>query len=153
MLAKALAGESGVNFLQATAAGFQNKYVGESEENIRRLFQRAKSFVFVLAATNYDAGVERSGIAPLDEALLRRFDRRIQVDLPKESERKEYILRMRTKKHMEGISEAAAQSIAERTTGQSLAILENVLDLAFRGQRYPYGRIQKYDRDHRGGKG
>ncbi|MBQ7564702.1 MAG: AAA family ATPase [Lachnospiraceae bacterium] len=45
MLAKALAGESGVNFLQATAAGFQNKYVGESEENIRRLFQRAKSFV------------------------------------------------------------------------------------------------------------
>ena len=33
---------------------------------------------------------------------------------------------------MEGISEAAAQSIAERTTGQSLAILENVLDLAFR---------------------
>ncbi len=180
MLAKAMAGESDVTFLQTSATEFMNKYAGESEANIRRIFAKAKKYapsiifideidaigkqrtgsdntahtegmlnalltemdgfssgdstkpVFVLAATNYGAGEEGDGVARLDEALIRRFDNKIYVDLPNESERKEYILLMKEKKKMTSVTEAAAQSIAERTTGQSLAILQNVIDLAFR---------------------
>ncbi len=180
MLAKAMAGESDVTFLQTSASEFKNKYVGESEANIRRIFAKAKKYapaiifideidaigkkrtggefnsttesmlnalltemdgfsstdnskpVFVLAATNYGVGGEDDGIASLDEALMRRFDNKIYVDLPKESERKDYIMLMTEKKGMNAISEKTAQSIAERTTGQSLAILQNVIDLALR---------------------
>ena len=88
--------------------------------------------VFVLAATNYGVGAEQDGIAALDDALIRRFDNKIYVDLPKESERKKYLMRMLEKKGITTVSEETAQNIAERTTGQSLAILQNVLDLACR---------------------
>ena len=180
MLAKAMAGESDVTFLQTSASEFKNKYVGESEANIRRIFAKAKKYapsiifideidaigkkrtggdnssttesmlnalltemdgfssnnsakpVFVLAATNYGVGAESDGIASLDDALIRRFDNKIYVDLPKESERKTYILNMLAKKGIETVSENTAQSIAERTTGKSLAILQNVIDLAQR---------------------
>ena len=178
MLAKAMAGECDVTFLQTSASEFKNSYVGASEANIRKAFSRAKKYapsiifideidaigkkrtgqdthtesmlnalltemdgfssgdsskpVFVLAATNYGAGEEKDGIAELDEALIRRFDNKIYVDLPKESERKQYILSLLSKKGIDTISEKTAQSIAERTTGKSLAILQNVLDLAQR---------------------
>lgn len=180
MLARAMAGESDVTFLQTSASEFKNKYVGESEANIRRIFQKAKKYapaiifideidaigkkrtggeysdttesmlnalltemdgfsamemakpVFVLAATNYGVGAEQDGIAALDDALIRRFDNKIYVDLPKESERKKYLMRMLEKKGIATVSEETAQNIAERTTGQSLAILQNVLDLACR---------------------
>lgn len=180
MLARAMAGESDVTFLQTSASEFKNKFVGESEANIRRIFAKAKKYapaiifideidaigkkrtggdnaattesmlnalltemdgfssgdnskpVFVLAATNYGVGAEQDGISSLDDALIRRFDNKIYVDLPKESERKTYILKMLEKKGIDSISEKTAQSIAERTTGQSLAILQNVIDLALR---------------------
>ena len=180
MLARAMAGESDVTFLQTSATEFQNKYVGESEANIRRIFSKAKKYapsiifideidaigkkrtgdsntastesmlnalltemdgfvtadsskpVFVLAATNYGVGAESDGISSLDEALIRRFDNKIYVDLPKESERNQYILLMLKKKNITTVSEETAQSIAERTTGQSLAILQNVIELAQR---------------------
>lgn len=180
MLARAMAGESDVTFLQTSASEFMNKYVGESEANIRRIFAKAKKYapsiifideidaigkkrtggefnstnetmlnalltemdgfasednskpVFVLAATNYGAGEEEDGISSLDEALIRRFDNKIYVDLPKEDERKKYVLLMTAKRGMDGITEEAAQNIAERTTGQSLAIIQNVIELAQR---------------------
>ena len=180
MLAKAMAGESDVTFLQTSASEFKNKYVGESEANIRRVFAKARKYapsiifideidaigkkrtggenasttesmlnalltemdgfssadiskpVFVLAATNYGVGEEKDGISSLDEALIRRFDNKIYVDLPKESERKAYLLAMLKKKEIDTVSEATASSVAERTTGKSLAILQNVLDLAIR---------------------
>lgn len=180
MLAKAMAGESDVTFLQTSAAEFKNKYIGESEANIRRIFAKAKLYapsiifideidaigkkrtggenssttegmlntlltemdgfsstdskkpVFVLAATNYGIGSEADGISSLDEALIRRFDNKIYVDLPKEDERKTYIMRTFKNKGIDTISENTAQSIAERTTGKSLAILQNVIDLALR---------------------
>ncbi len=180
MLARAMAGESDVTFLQTSAAEFKNQYVGESEANIRRIFAKAKRYapsiifideidaigkrrigseftshtesmlntlltemdgfsvtsstkpVFVLAATNYGAGSEKDGIAPLDEALIRRFDNKIYVDLPKEAERKKYIMLMADKMGMRQITEEIAQNLAERTTGQSLAILQNVIELARR---------------------
>lgn len=180
MLAKAMAGESDVTFLQTSATEFMNKFVGESEANIRKIFRKAKKYapsiifideidaigkkrtggdasgttesmlnalltemdgfssndsskpVFVLAATNYGVSEESDGIASLDAALIRRFDNKIYVDLPKEKERKEYIMMLLKKKRIDTVSEATAQSIAERTTGQSLAILQNVFDLAQR---------------------
>lgn len=179
MLAKAMAGESDVTFIQTSAADLKNMYVGESEANIRRLFKKAKRYapaiifideidaigkkrtgsesaqtsesmlnalltqmdgfgtdnkkpVFVLAATNYGVGGESDGISSLDDALVRRFDNKIYVDLPNEAERKEYLARLIRKRTGHKLSEQVIANIAERTTGQSLAILQNVVELAFR---------------------
>lgn len=180
MLARAMAGESNVTFLQTSATEFISSYHGESEANIRRIFARAKKYapaiifideidaigkkrtgsdnthyeeimlnalltemdgflgadsnkpIFVLAATNFGVRGESDGIDSLDAALLRRFDNRIYVSLPKESEREKYILQMLAGKNITTVSKEAAHSIAERTTGQSLAILQNVFELAFR---------------------
>ena len=179
MLAKAMAGESDVTFIQTSATEFMNKYVGESEANIRRVFAKARKYapaiifideidaigkqrtgsefsaneeqmlnalltemdgfvsdnkkpVFVLAATNFGVEAGGKGIAALDSALMRRFDNKIYVDLPNEAERRRYIEVMLSKKKEHHISEDVVKNIAERTTGQSLAILQNVLDLAYR---------------------
>lgn len=183
MLARAMAGESDVAFLQTSATEFKNKYIGESEANIRRLFEKARKYapaiifideidaigkkrtgsenthdtesmlnalltemdgfrgadsnkpVFVLAATNYvvrgESG-ESGESASLDDALLRRFDNKIYVALPKESERERYILQMLAGRNITTVSKETAHSIAERTTGQSLANLQGVFELAFR---------------------
>ncbi len=177
MLARAMAGESDVSFIPCNATDFANKYVGNSEENIRKVFARARRYapaiifideidaigkqrtgsdslrhdekmlnalltemdgfkgnnkrpVFVLAATNFGAR-ESDGIGKLDEALMRRFSNKIRVDLPKEAERKTFIERMVEKKKA-AISPDIIANLAERTPGESLAILENILDLAFR---------------------
>lgn len=44
MLARAMAGESDVAFLETSATQFMNSYVGKSEENIRRLFRTARKY-------------------------------------------------------------------------------------------------------------
>ena len=179
MLARAMAGESEVAFIQTSATEFKNMWVGESEANIRRVFAKAKRYapaiifideidaigkkrvgganaraeesmlnalltemdgfkvdrkkpVFVLAATNYGVGEESEGIDSLDEALMRRFDNKIYVDLPDEKERKLFIERTLEKHKIKDVSEGTIKNLAERTTGQSLAILEHVIDLAFR---------------------
>ncbi|MCR5733026.1 MAG: AAA family ATPase [Lachnospiraceae bacterium] len=179
MLARAMAGESDVSFIHTNASDFANRYVGESEENIRRVFRRARKYapsiifideidaigkqrtgddphreamlntlltemqgftnsdpdrpVFVLAATNYGTGGQDStkGIAQLDEALVRRFDNKIYVDLPNADERKIYI-KKQLKKKRAVISDEIVDNIADRTPGESLAILQNIIDLAFR---------------------
>lgn len=90
--------------------------------------------VFVIAATNFDLDGSKSGKASsMDPALMRRFDSRIYVDLPKEKERKQYIELVLRKKHQEDkVSESAIKNLAERSTGMSLAILQNILELGFR---------------------
>lgn len=213
MLAKAMAGESDVTFLQTSATEFKSRYIGEGEANIRQLFAKAKKYapaiifideidaigkqrtgsenthttesmlnsllteidgfcgadsskpVFVLAATNYGARGESDGIDSLDEALLRRFDNKIYVNLPKESEREQYILQMLKSKNITTVSKDVAHNIAERTTGQSLAILQNVFELAFRNaikqsrtmtdndlltalEEYKYGEKKEYTPDY-----
>ena len=86
--------------------------------------------VFVLAATNYGVDAERG--KSLDAALLRRFDRRIFIDLPNKEERKRY-LRMKLDKHASvQLSEEQLDSIAMRSTGMSLAELESVFEMALR---------------------
>ena len=43
LLAKAIAGEAGVNFLACSAADFENKYVGVGANHVRNLFKQAKA--------------------------------------------------------------------------------------------------------------
>ncbi len=213
MLAKAMAGESDVTFLQTSATEFKSRYTGGGEANIRQIFAKAKKYapaiifideidaigkrrtgsenthdtesmlnalltemdgflgsdsskpVFVLAATNYGVGGESGGIDSLDKALLRRFDNKIYVNLPNESERERYILQMLAGKNITTVSKDVVHNIAERTTGQSLAILQNVFELAFRNavkqsrtmtdndlltalEEYKYGEKKEYTPDY-----
>ena len=96
--------------------------------------------VFVLAATNY--GVDSEKGKSLDAALLRRFDRRIYVDLPNKDERKRY-LQMKLSKHASaGLSAEQLENIAMRSTGMSLAELESVFEMALRSAiRSESGRV------------
>ncbi len=86
--------------------------------------------VFVLAATNFD--VEPGSTRSLDPALMRRFDRRIYVDLPTKDERKKYIRMKIDGNDMVKLSEDQVENIAVRSTGMSLAELESVYELALR---------------------
>lgn len=179
MLARAMAGESSVSFIQTSATQFMDKYVGESEKRIRDLFRRAKQYapaiifideidaigkertgssttqhtesmlnslltemdgfkidldnpVFVLAATNYGMSQDSDDPRRLDEALLRRFDNKILVDLPNRDERIRFMKKRLNKISDNTVTDETVKNIADRTTGQSLAILQNVVDLAFR---------------------
>ena len=88
--------------------------------------------VFVLAATNFDLDGLMSGKdTHLDEALIRRFSNRIYVDLPNREERLRYI-RIMMKSRENEVGEATMDNIAGRTTGESLATIKNVIDLAGR---------------------
>ena len=86
--------------------------------------------VFVLAATNFD--VEPGGAKSLDPALMRRFDRRVYIDLPGRDDRMRY-MKMKTGSHAAfAVSEAKLENLAIRSTGMSLAALESVFELALR---------------------
>jgi len=86
--------------------------------------------VFVLAATNFD--VEPGSPRSLDAALMRRFDRRILVDLPNRDERLRYMRERTAKKEAYAVSEQELDNIAIRSTGMSLALLEAVMELSLR---------------------
>ena len=179
MLAKALAGESGVTFIAADGGSFLKQYVGESPASVHRLFAKARKYapavifidevdaiakertgseythveeqvlnalltemdgfhvdkkrpVFVLAATNF--GVEGDTTETgrgLDPAFLRRFDRRIKIDLPDTDEREQY-LRLRTKEALFDLSEECYKNMAQRSIGMSLAQLASVIEMAKR---------------------
>ena len=87
--------------------------------------------VFVLAATNYSVD-PKSGRA-LDGALLRRFDRRIYVDLPTKDERRRFIEMKLEKTPAVRLSREQIDNIATRSTGMSLAELDSVFEMALRG--------------------
>ena len=86
--------------------------------------------VFVLAATNYN--VEQGTSKSLDPALLRRFDRKIYVDLPNREERKEFIKLKLSKVRGNKITGEQIENLAVRSTGASLADLDSVFELAVR---------------------
>ena len=88
--------------------------------------------VFVLAATNFDVEEGQGGMGVIDAALARRFDRKILVDLPNESEREQFV-RMHLKKNKNHIvSEDMIARIASRCAGMSPANLASVMELANR---------------------
>ncbi|MBP3437528.1 MAG: AAA family ATPase [Clostridia bacterium] len=86
--------------------------------------------VFVLAATNYT--VEQSSARSLDAALLRRFDRRLLVDLPDRAEREQFLKLYMSRHPALRISEEEWKNIAMRSVGMSLADLDSVLEYAMR---------------------
>ncbi|MBP3381709.1 MAG: AAA family ATPase [Clostridia bacterium] len=86
--------------------------------------------VFVLAATNFD--VEPGSKKSLDAALMRRFDRRIFVDLPNRDERTRYLKERTAANPAYRLTDAKYDSIAIRSTGMSLALLESILELSLR---------------------
>lgn len=109
----------------------------DSEQVLTTFFSEMDGFstnpnkpVFVLGATNY--GIDANDQLRLDPAMLRRFDRRILVDLPKLENRKQYLTKQISKKPIFQLDEEAIDSIAERSTGMSLAQLASILDLAIR---------------------
>lgn len=184
MLARAMAGETDFAFIQTSATEFLNKWYGQSEQNVRDLFRRAKKFapsiifideidaigksrtgedrhtesvlnalltemdgfttdnkkpIFVIAATNYQIDGKNSRMA-LDPALVRRFDNKIYVDLPNAKERRQYLSNAVRKKGFTQIDAQTISNLSDRTPGVSIAILQNVIDLAFRNARKE-GRI------------
>ena len=86
--------------------------------------------VFVLAATNYDA--DESSRKGLDGALLRRFDRRVYLDLPKKEDRIQFIRRKLESNSAYQISEQQIENLTVRSTGMNLAQLESIFELALR---------------------
>jgi len=86
--------------------------------------------VFVLAATNFD--VEPGSDKSLDPALMRRFDRRVYIDLPNKEDRIRFLNMKICKNHALDISAGQIDNIAMRSTGMSLAELDSVVELALR---------------------
>lgn len=65
--------------------------------------------VFVLAATNFD--VESGGSKSLDPALMRRFDRRVLIDLPNKAERRTYLEMKINKNNVFNVSDSKLENI------------------------------------------
>ncbi len=86
--------------------------------------------VFVLAATNFE--VEPGGDKSLDPALMRRFDRRVYIDLPSKADRKTFLERAVAKKSAMRVSAEQIDNISLRAIGMSLADLDSVIELALR---------------------
>ncbi|MDR0943132.1 MAG: AAA family ATPase [Ruminococcus sp.] len=93
-----------------------------NEETLNALLTEMDGFstdpkkpVFVLAATNYDVESGKGGIGMIDEALSRRFDSRILVDLPNAEERKELIEKELGKIKNHRVTEDGIKTLAERS--------------------------------------
>ena len=86
--------------------------------------------VFVLAATNFDVtpGTDKS----LDQALLRRFDSKIFVDLPSKEERIRFMKKKRDDSPAFAISDEKINNIALRSTGMSLSDLGSIMEQSLR---------------------
>lgn len=88
--------------------------------------------VFVLAATNFEVEEGRGGMGTIDQALSRRFDRKILVDMPNKEDRRRYLDLMLKKRKHNTVSEELKEQLAKRSAGLSLAHLETVIELATR---------------------
>jgi ATP-dependent metalloprotease FtsH len=88
--------------------------------------------VFVLAATNFNVEEGKGGMGTIDAALVRRFDRKILVDLPTKEDRLCYLTIVLNKRKDNQVTETMIERLAGRSTGYSLANLESVLELASR---------------------
>ena len=93
--------------------------------------------VFVVAATNFGVDVSPDPLGGgLDPAFLRRFGNKILIDQPNKAEKIQFLSRRLARTKAKGIrnnvTEAGIRNIAERTPGESIATLENILELAFR---------------------
>jgi ATP-dependent metalloprotease FtsH len=119
---------------------------GQAEENtLNALLTEMDGFtgpspdrpVFVLAGTNFNVQTEDQDTPErrsrtLDPALVRRFSRAILVDLPDKAARQQYFaLRLGTIRGVE-IPHSVIELLAEKSTGLSIANLEQVIESAGR---------------------
>lgn len=111
--------------------------LGNSEDTLTALLTEMDGFknqtakpVFVLAATNFD--IEPGSAKSLDPALMRRFDRRIYVDLPDRDDRIKYMTMKVKSNPAFDISDELLDNLAIRSTGMSLASLDSVFELSLR---------------------
>lgn len=182
LLAKAMAGESDVTFIQKNATEFFNRYVGEGPRSIRETFRMARKYapailfvdevdsiakprtgsesthsseellttflsemdgfvydekrpVLVLAATNFGIEDDGNSRAVLDAAFVRRFDRKIRIDLPNTEERAQFISYYLKKHGIDYIQGTAIDTLARRTIGRSPANLEMIVEYALRTKK------------------
>ena len=115
-------GNNGAAGIEATLTAFLTEMDGFSNDPTRP--------VFVLAATNFN--VEPGTSKSLDPALMRRFDRRIYIDLPDKEERIRFMKMKMQKNPALQISKTQIKNIAMRSTGMSLAELDSAFELALR---------------------
>lgn len=99
-------------------------------------FEQHKNLpVFIVAATNFGIDVsDDPAEGVLDPAFLRRFGNKILIDQPNREERTLFLSR---RLHGDGalrndVTNNGINNIAERTPGDSLATIENILELAYR---------------------
>ncbi len=104
-----------LNALLTEMDGFRN----ENAEN-----------VFVLAATNFE--VNGQGAHSLDGALVRRFDRKILVELPNREQRLQFLSMRAAGNPALSVSLQEMENIASRSMGMSLAALDSVIELSLR---------------------
>lgn len=91
--------------------------------------------VFVLAATNFEVKEDESNRnrgRRLDPALVRRFSRKIRVDLPDRAARALYLRKRLAKRRACSVSESMVERVAERSPGMSIAALESIIEAAAR---------------------
>ncbi len=86
--------------------------------------------VFVLAATNFN--VEPGTDKSLDPALMRRFDRRVFIDLPDKDGRIKYLDMKLSSNPAYQLTKEYVDNIAIRSTGMSLASLESIIEMSLR---------------------
>ncbi len=87
--------------------------------------------VLIIGATNFSIN-ERDGYKSLDQALVRRFDRTLLIDLPTKNERYELLQLLFKKIIHHHISDMMIKNIAERSIGLSQAVLTNIVNTALR---------------------
>ena len=87
--------------------------------------------VFLLAATNY--GIRPGGrMGCLDPSILRRFDRKIYIDLPTKEDRTLFMKKKTKNNSLFAISSGKLEDLSVRSTGMTLAELESVFELSLR---------------------
>ena len=126
-----------IDTIAKARSGRDTDLAQDSEQILTALFAEMDGFatdankpVFVLGATNYQ--VDPNAKMSLDPAMLRRFDRRILIDLPSLENRKKFLKKEIEKREIFRVSEQGINSLAERSTGMSLALMTAVLDMAIR---------------------
>ncbi|RLM56377.1 hypothetical protein C2845_PM10G01290 [Panicum miliaceum] len=157
LIAKAVAHEAGANFIHIKGPELLNKYVGESESEVRKIFTRARTNspcilffdellieldgadqrqgVYVIGATN--------GIDVIDDAVLRpgRFGKKHFVPLPGAEERVSILeTRARSKPISSDVDLAALAHREEcnNLTGADLASLVNEAAMAALEERLEF---------------
>lgn len=175
-LAKVMATEANVTFLEMSADRFLSKWTGEGAGKVHKVFNTARKYapailfldeidaigkvrgaeegfghheilnalltemdgfkkavnkpVFVMAATNFEGYTENG--CGLDPALIRRFDRIINIDLPDREDRKKIFELIRDKKTILQISDDEIESLTVRSIGMSPADISSAVETAIR---------------------